>query len=56
MISITLFWILKSFTLYGELPQKNSTINHDGVQIGKIEHPQTAKRYNGFEHPHYETY
>jgi hypothetical protein len=30
-----------------------NTINHDGLQIGKIQHPQTAIRHNGFEHPHY---
>jgi hypothetical protein len=35
--------------------QKNYTINHDGVQIGKLEHSQTAIRHNGFECPHYKT-
>jgi hypothetical protein len=46
----------KEFHTVWWVTPKNNIINHDGVQTGKLEHPQTAKRHNGFEHPHYETY
>jgi hypothetical protein len=43
IILITLFCILKSFILCGELPQKHNIINRDGVHTGKIKHPQNLQ-------------